>query len=74
MSLFSRLFRKAPPAVAPPEKPVATQAPPAQPAAPERSAAVLAAAAAKEEEALKAGMAEKSKEFVESGADVYAKV
>ena len=26
-----------------------------------------------EEEALKAGMAEKSKEFVESGAEVYAK-
>jgi len=56
MSLFSRLFRKAPAAVASPEKPVATQAPPAQPAAPERSAAILAAAAAKEEEALKAAI------------------
>ena len=55
MSLFSRLFRKAPPAVAPPEKSVATQSPPPQPTAPERSAA-LAAAAAREQEELKAAI------------------
>jgi hypothetical protein len=56
MSLFSRLFRKAPPAVTAPVKPVATQTPLPQPSAPERSSAVLAAAAAQEQEELKAAI------------------
>ena len=57
MSLFSRLFRKALPAVTPPEKPVATQSPVPDPAAAERSAAAQAASAAKEQEELKAAIA-----------------
>jgi hypothetical protein len=57
MSLFSRLFRKAPPAVTPPEKPVAAQSPVPDPVAAERSAAAQAAAAAKEQEELKAAIA-----------------
>ncbi len=52
MSLFSRLFRKAPPAVAPFEKPVEKMvAPLPEPKAPERTLA-----AAKEEEELKAAI------------------